>query len=43
MVKCINISCFAYKQNYKITEVEIKHQKKIWQSKYGWERNLKGL
>ena len=38
------IPVLAYKQNYKITEVEIKHQKrKYGKSKYGWERNLKGL
>ena len=38
------IPVLAYKQNYKITEVEIHHQKRKYvKSKYGWERNLKGL
>jgi len=38
------IPVLALKQNFKITEVIVSHQKrKYGKSKYGWERNIKGL
>ena len=38
------IPIIAQKQNFKITEVEVEHHPRIYgKSKFGWERNLKGL
>lgn len=38
------IPIFAAKQNYKVGEIEIEHrERKHGKSKFGWERNIKGL
>lgn len=38
------IPIIAQKQNFKISEVEVEHHPRLFgKSKFGWERNLKGL
>jgi glycosyltransferase involved in cell wall biosynthesis len=38
------IPIIAAKQNYKVAEIEVQHRaRKHGKSKYGWERNIKGL
>jgi glycosyltransferase involved in cell wall biosynthesis len=38
------IPIIAAKQNYKVTEIVVEHRKrKFGRSKFGWERNMKGL